>query len=286
MKCKRLLSMTLALCMMFGSAAALPEGVFANQTEITASADSSSESDFEYSFYVEDPYGPIDTDYVVITKYNGSASSLTIPAELGGKKVKRILYRAFEGNETIKDLTISDGIEQIDYFSFENCINLESVKIPGSVKLISDSLFYGCTSLKSVTIANGVEEIGSWSFWGCSALKSITIPSSITALDYGAFSECSNLSEINIPKSVTKFGAEAFSGTKWLEEQRKKDPLVIVNDILIDAKTCSGKVVIPKGVKEIGRAAFWDDWNSKITEVVIPSGVTTIGEEAFCCCRN
>ena len=38
MKCKKLLSVALAVCMTFGSAAALPQNAFSNQTEITASA--------------------------------------------------------------------------------------------------------------------------------------------------------------------------------------------------------------------------------------------------------
>ena len=39
MKCKKLLSVALAVCMTFGSAAMLPENAFAEQTEITASAE-------------------------------------------------------------------------------------------------------------------------------------------------------------------------------------------------------------------------------------------------------
>ena len=41
---KRLLSAVLALCMVFGSAAALPEGVFSESTSITASAVSTATS--------------------------------------------------------------------------------------------------------------------------------------------------------------------------------------------------------------------------------------------------
>ena len=39
MKKKRILSAALALCMIFGSAAALPQGVFSESADITASAE-------------------------------------------------------------------------------------------------------------------------------------------------------------------------------------------------------------------------------------------------------
>ena len=39
MKCKKLLSVALAVCMTFGSAAMLPQNAFTEQTEITASAE-------------------------------------------------------------------------------------------------------------------------------------------------------------------------------------------------------------------------------------------------------
>ena len=44
MKCKKLLSVALAVCMTFGSAAMLPEGVFSESTSITASAASTATS--------------------------------------------------------------------------------------------------------------------------------------------------------------------------------------------------------------------------------------------------
>ncbi len=37
----------------------------------------------------------------------------------------------------------------------------------------------------------------------------------------------------------------------------ESNPLVIVNQILADGATCSGEIVIPESVKEIGSLAFY-----------------------------
>ena len=54
MKCKKLLSLALAVCMTFGSAAVLPQNSFIGQTDITASAEGFTELTYEVTFQQED----------------------------------------------------------------------------------------------------------------------------------------------------------------------------------------------------------------------------------------
>ena len=120
------------------------------------------------------------------------------------------------------------------------------------------------------------------------SLTSITIPCTIdgypvTRIRAAAFSY-TNLKSISIPESVTDIGTLAFEETPWLKEQRKKNALVIINNILIDGKGAKGKVVIPSNVTIIAESAF--SANQLITEVVIPDSVHTIKEEAFRVCRK
>ena len=133
-----------------------------------------------------------------------------------------------------------------------------------------------------VVIPDGVISIGDGAFAYCGSLKSVTIPDSVTSIDSSAFADCNSLAHITIPDSVTNIGGNAFSRTKWLEDRRKENPLVIVNHILIDAQTASGEVVIPDGVTSIGDSAF--SGCRKLTNVIIPNSVTSIGDYAFSDC--
>ena len=99
-----------------------------------------------------------------------------------------------------------------------------------------------------------------------------------------AFGECTSLTSVTIPSSVTGIGSSAFSRTKWLDNQQKKNPQVVVNGILINAAKCSGKVTVLNSVKTIAIGAF--EKNTSITSVTIPNGVTTIDDFAFDECVN
>lgn len=78
-----------------------------------------------------------------------------------------------------------------------------------------------------------------------------------------AFKVCMNLSEIKFGDEIKKIGYRAFANTKWLELQRKENPLVIVGDILIDAYKCKGNLVLPDKISSVSEGAF--NGNSKIT---------------------
>ena len=149
-------------------------------------------------------------------------------------------------------------------------------------------------SIKSVIIENGVTSIGDWAFSDCVSLTSVTIPDSVTSIGGGAFNWCENLTSVTIPDSVMSIGDEAFYLTLWLDARRAENPLVIVNNILIDGYTAAGDVIVPNGVKSIADGAFSggmcdgdpSEGCELLTSITIPDSVTSIGSAAFAWCSN
>lgn len=105
-------------------------------------------------------YALLDDGTIEITKYNGSAKRLDIPAKLDAKTVTSIGDSAF-------------------YF----CSSLTSVSIPHSVTSIGDWAFSGCDSLTTVTIPDSVTSIGKYAFDNCPDLV-LTVPRSSYAAEY------------------------------------------------------------------------------------------------------
>ncbi len=198
-------------------------------------------------------------DYIEIYGCEKSATEVVIPSEIEGLPVTQIGEKAFY-----------------------ECWNLTSVDIADSVKNIGALAFCYCKSLTTVNIPDSVERIGTDAFGFCSSLKSIQLPDSVKSIGEYTFYGCSSLASIEIPENLTDIGGYAFYKTVWLEEKRKENPIVIVNEIVVDGRTCAGDVTIPDGVKIIGYGAFSS--NNDLTSIVIPENVVSVREHSFGAC--
>ena len=69
-----------------------------------------------------------DSTGIVVVKYNGTASTLTVPSTVAGLPVVEIGAQAFEGNTKLKSVTLPATIEIIGRRAFAECKNLLEVK--------------------------------------------------------------------------------------------------------------------------------------------------------------
>ncbi len=222
-------------------------------------------------------YSVLDDGTVRISEYNGSATNLTIPSTLDGKKVT-----------------------SIGLCAFRDCSKLTSIKIPDGVNCIDDYSFENCSSLTSITIPDSVTSIGDWAFTDCSSLKSITIPKSVTSIGCSAFSDCKSLTSINIPDSISSIGRSAFDYTPFLNNQTTtvkyagkwvvycdmstataeiKSSTIGIADGAFERCASLESIIIPDGVTSIGHSAFSEC--SSLASVTIPDSVTSIESGAF-----
>jgi len=167
-----------------------------------------------------------ETDTIIITKYNGTGGSVSIPAQINGKTVTRIADKAFYNCTGLTGVTIPSGVIYIgesliyDTGVFYGCTSLTSITIPDSVTFIGEYAFRKCTELSSVTLGNSITSIGIGAFRNCDVLTNITIPASITTIGGGVFEDCRYLASITFqgPKPSTGISSEAFDGdllSKW-----------------------------------------------------------------------
>ena len=292
-KPKKLIAGALSAALMFGMAAALPADL-AGVTSSIISASALTSGDYEYEDMGDGTVG--------ITKYNGSASTLTIPSKLGGKSVSMIGDEAFKNERSLTSVTIPEGVVSIGEYAFGFCGNITSIKFPSTVTAIRDDAFYGCESLKTLNLPKGLRSIGGLAFYNCNSLTSVTIPDTVTRIEGGAFwccesltsvtipdsvtelgglvfSECTNLKSVTLSKNITSIGGRAFEKCKSLESIVIPEGVTIIHSQAFDTCTSLKSVTIPSSVSYIIEKAFY--FCTNLTNVVLPEGVRTIEKEAF-----
>ena len=89
--------------------------------------------------------------------------------------------------DSIKSLTVEQGVTNVGTDTFSDCINLTDV-----------------------VLSEGVETIDVGAFYGCKSLSNIKFPSTLTKIFWSAFAECANLTKLEIPVSVKSIWHTAF----------------------------------------------------------------------------
>ncbi|MBQ3566941.1 MAG: leucine-rich repeat protein, partial [Oscillospiraceae bacterium] len=196
--------------------------------------------------------------------------------------VTTIADSTFKNCDELTEIILPDTITSLGTYIFSDCDKLENISIPSDFSELPDGLFSGCKSLKEMTLPENITEIPRNLFNCCYALTDVNIPESVTTISDHAFYKCTNLENISIPATVDSIEYWAFDSTKWLENKKAENPLVIVNNVLVDGTTYSGELEIPENVTKISGYAF--EACAGLEKITIPEQVIEIGESAFYNC--
>lgn len=199
------------------------------------------------------------------------AETIEIPSEISSYDVKKlggdrviggILFSMtydglFEGNSTVKEIIIPEGVEIVGDQAIDSCENLEKialpntlaelqiincdklekVDIPGSVTslsllgcdnlkeinftdsdmIINDFCFEG-SGLESILLPNRLEKIPELAFSGCVQLETVNIPQSVTSINYSAFEWCTSLVSLELPGNIERIEGCAFRECSSVEK--------------------------------------------------------------------
>ena len=94
------------------------------------------------------------------------------------------------------------------------CESLKSITIPQGVTTILPITFNGCRSLTSLTIPDSVTSIEGAAFQACERLMNLTIPASVTNIGAKAFIFCNKLKSLTFLGDPPKVDKSIFGPTK------------------------------------------------------------------------
>ncbi|MBR7112067.1 MAG: InlB B-repeat-containing protein [Clostridia bacterium] len=195
------------------------------------------------------------TSAITVSAYNGTSTTMWIPAYIGGVPVTTIPNYAFQGLAGITKVNVPNSVTTMGYGMFKDCTCVEEMTIPFMPNYTLNNLFYDYSEY-----ANNYHVPAS--------LIKVTVTNQ-TSIKNNSFKDCKYIEEINIPANTTSIGASAFSGCS---------ALLRLNS------TVDGVFNVPNGVTEIQSSTFYD---CLLAETInLGESVTSIGSSAFCGCKS
>lgn len=265
-----------------------------NSTEISdISAEVSSEGkeptftsgDFEYTLV---------NTVAMICSYNGKETELGLPSELDGYTVTAITGNAFANNKTLKKITVSDTIVNIEEGAFNGCTSLEYVYIGSSVAVLQPNSFAECAALKEIEVSSvnksfssldGVLYNGDKSVLLCCPRavdkEELTLPDAVALIEEDAFSRCAGIKKIKLPKGC-QLKARAFFYCMDLEEIELGEGVTEIPEKCFFGCVMLEEIAVPSGVTSIGDYAYFGCISAE--KASLPESVEEIGDDVFKSC--
>ena len=130
---------------------------------------------------------------VEITAYQGSETTLFIPAYIEDKSVRAIGEQAFKDNKTA-----------------------ERIYLPQEVVEIGEEAFAGCEALQDIYINENVERIGKRAIADCPLLEEIVFPEALSTIETMICQGDTGLKQVTIQPAVSEIAEDAFTGCESL----------------------------------------------------------------------
>ena len=180
------------------------------------------------------------------------------------------------GDNTIKKVTLSDGIERIGPYAFANMTALETIVLPESLETIDYGAFYGCTALKKIEGIEHVKFINQGAFQNCAITGTLNLDNAVAIANY-AFAENPALTKVNLPSTLQSLGAYSFFHNTKLESVNIKAEKIKLGQYAFSDCTSLKSISINSAVIPAG--AF--NQCNALTDVTLGKDVSVISEYAF-----
>ncbi|MDE7200168.1 MAG: leucine-rich repeat domain-containing protein [Lachnospiraceae bacterium] len=128
-------------------------------------------------------------DTVEVIAYEGSETTLFIPAYMEDRAVTVIGPEAFKGNKTA-----------------------ERIYLPQGALKIGEEAFAGCSALRDIYITETVESIGKRAMADCPLIEEIVFPEAVSRIEAMTCQGDTGLQQITIQPAVSEIADDAFTG--------------------------------------------------------------------------
>jgi hypothetical protein len=155
----------------------------------------------------------------------------------------------FEDCQTLKKVTLSEGVEHIGWNSFRNCTSLQNINIPDSVTNISSSVFEGTLLWSGSPDGVVIVDRCMIGFKGNGPM-SLRIPETVRLVAASGFRDMVGLKSITFPSNVIVLSNDAFYGCDAVESIDFEGP----------PPAGIQEAGVPSGVKLRYNAAYSEQW--------------------------
>lgn len=195
--------------------------------------------------------------------------------------IQKIGQNAFEGDHSIRKVTINEGTEQINVSCFAGCSGITELHLPSSLKTLQSNAFQYCSNITSsdFILPENLAILGSGCFQGCDKIEKVTIPAACTTMGGTAFKDCKGLKSAEILAARGKIGAGTFQNCTALEYVHIGGGVTGINNNPFQGCTSLKTVNITAPLTTIGINCF--SGCSSIEEVMLPETLQTLNTSAF-----
>ena len=228
------------------------------------------------------------SSYTLFGKPTDPGVNLLYKAELGAG-IALDSY-TFYGCNSLRTITVPEGMTEFKTSLFQNCYSLVHVNIPKSIKTFGNNIFYNCYATRSISLSGAISKMGNSAMRNMHTLKRLVLPTKLTSISsnmcqtnrcmieiynsnastYGnaAFSAIENLIRFKMPPNVTSIGT-TFAGNRNLRLVDFRDALQVptLEATGFDSVHSDCKIVVPDTLYDSWiTATNWSNYASYITK--------------------
>ena len=185
-----------------------------------------------------------------------------------------------------QEMTVSGSVEFFDYEKTSSEVTITDYHGPtgANVDVIIPSVVDGLpvTRIGSNRTCQDREALVLCSIFGepdAAEIRSLTIPEGVVVLEENAFRTLKVAQPLQLPSTLERIEAGAFNSYGGEVLFSDGGNLTYIGESAFDGVRFVGTLVIPHGVKDIERHAFY---GVKVSGIILPDTVETIHEGAFC----